>query len=126
MTIKQYQTLAKTIASKIKELGGNPQRVRSLEFPDGMTVSVRDPKQCVDNPTTFKSGESNATIKFDTISNPNNPNYKFRTLKPGSMSFYNSQTNVNVDITKYNFDTAQFAVLLEMLKQPGWEIVKQS
>lgn len=124
MTIKQYQTVAKTIASKIEELGGNPARVRNLRFPGGVTICTRDPKKYADNPTTFESGESNAAIEFDTISNPNNPNYKFRTLKPGSMSFYNLQTNVNVDISDYNFDTAQFAFLIEMLKQDGWEIVR--
>ena len=123
MTIKQYQTVAKTIASKIEELGGNPQRVRSLRFNGGVTICARDPKKYADAPTTFESGESNAAIEFDTISNPNNPNYKFKTLKPGSMSLYNSQTHVNVDIAEYNFDTAQFAELLEMLKQTGWEIV---
>lgn len=123
MTIKQYQTVAKTIASKIEELGGNPQRVRNLRFDGGVTVCARDPKKYGDTPTTFESGESNAAIEFDTISNPNNPNYKFRTLKPGSMSLYNSQTHANADITEYNFDTAQFAELLEMLKQTGWEIV---
>ena len=124
MTIKQYQTVAKTIASKIEELGGNPARVRNLRFPGGVTICTRDPKKYADNPTTFESGERNATIQFATISNPNNPNCKFRTLKPGSMSFYNSQTNVNVDISDYNFDTAQFAFLIEMLKQDGWEIAR--
>lgn len=123
MTIKQYQTVAKTIASKIEELGGNPQRVRSLRLNGGMTIHVRDPKKYADAPTTFESGKSNAAIEFDTISNPNNPNYKFKTLKPGSMSLYNSQTHVNADIAEYNFDTAQFAGLLEMLKEDGWEIV---
>ena len=123
MTIKQYQTVAKTIASKIEELGGNPQRVRNLRFNGGVTICARDPKKYGDAPTTCRSGDSNAAIEFDTISNPNNPNYKFRTLKPGSMSLYNSQTHVNVDITEYNFDTAQFAEILEMLKQTGWEIV---
>ena len=125
MTIKQYQTVAKTIASKIEELGGDPARVRNLRLINGgdATINARDPKKYADNPTTFESGESNATIEFDTISNPNNPNYKFKTLKPGSMSLYNSQTNVNVDISEYNFDTAQFAILIEMLKENGWEIV---
>lgn len=124
MTIKQYQTIAKTVASKINELGGNPQRVRSLEFPDGVTINIRDPKQYDDVPTTYTSGDSNAVVEFDTISNPNNPNYKFRTLKPGSMSFYNSKTKVNVDISEYNFDSTQFAKLVEMLNQPGWQLAR--
>lgn len=124
MTIKQYQTVAKTIASKIEELGGNPARVRNLRFNGGVTIHVRDPKKYADNPTTFESGESNATIEFDIISNPNNPNYKFRTLKPGSMSLYNSQTNVNADISEYNFDTYQFAYLIAMIKKSDCEIVR--
>ena len=126
MTIKQYQALAKTIASKIEELGGNPIRVRNLRLINGgdVVINARDPKKYVVNPTTFKSGESNAILEFDTISNPNNPNYKFRTLKPGSMSLYNSQTNVNVDISEYNFDTYQFAYLIAMIKKSDWEIVR--
>lgn len=122
MTIKQFQTLAKTVASKIEELGGDPKRARNLGFSGGVTIDARDPKQYDAAPTTCESGSSNTAIEFDTISNPNNPNYKFKTLKPGSMSFYNSQTNVNVDITDYSFDSAQFAKLLEMVKQDGWTL----
>lgn len=122
MTIKQYQTLAKTIASKIIGLNGNPHIVRYLRFPGGVTICARDPKSYKDDPVTFESGDSNCTIEFDTISNPNNPNYKFRTLKPGSMSAYNSATHTNVDITEYNFDTTQFAELIGLVKQNGWKI----
>ena len=113
MTIKQFQTLAKAVASKIEELGGDPNYTRHLNFCGGVTIDARDPKQYDDAPTTYESGSSNTAIEFDTISNPNNPNYKFRTLKPGSMSFYNSRTGVNVDITDYNFDSCQFAALAD-------------
>lgn len=122
MTIKQYQTVAKTIASKIEELGGNPLKTKYLKLPTSLSINIRDPKKYANTPTTFESGESNAKIEFDTISNPNNPNYKYRTLKPGSMSFYNSQTHVNVDITDFNFDSAQFADLIELIKLPNWII----
>lgn len=124
MTIKQYQTLAKTIADKIIELGGSPQTVRCLSFPGGATAYVRDPKTYKARPTTCRSGDSNCTLEFDSISNPNNPNYKFRTLKPGSMSAYNSATHTNVDITEYNFDTTQFADLVALIEHGGWEILR--
>lgn len=126
MTIKQYQTIAKTIASKIEELGGNPTKVRNLRLINGKdaAIAVRDPRMYVIKSTTLEHGSNNTTIEFDTVSNPNNPNYKFRTLKPGSMSFYNSQTNMNADITEYNFDTFQFAALIEILKNDCWEIVR--
>lgn len=122
MTIKQYQTLAKTIANKIISLNENPHVVRYLRFPGGVTVCLRDPKAYDVAPVTCKSGDSNCALEFDTISNPNNPNYKFRTLKPGSMSVYNSTAHRNVDITEYNFDTAQFADLISLVEQNGWEI----
>lgn len=125
MTIKQYQKLSKTIATKIEtDLGGSPNHVRHIAFGGGVTICARDPKKYADTPTTFESGESNVSIEFDTLSNPNNPNYKFRTLKPGSISAFNSGTNKNVDLTEYNFDTAQFKELLELIDQPGWQIVR--
>ena len=124
MTIKQYQKLAKTIASKIEELSGDPNKVRNLKCNSIAIVRARDPKQYADMPSTFEKDESNIDIVFDTVSNPNNPNYKFKTLKPGSMSFYNSQMNVNFDITEYNFDTPQFADLIKMINQSDWTISK--
>lgn len=125
MTIKQYQTLAKTIASKIEKLGGNPRTVRNLHIiGTGGTIFARDPKKYNDKPCSYVSGETNVTIAFDTISNPNNPNYKFRTLKPGSISFYDSKTNVNADLSDYNFDTAQFADMIEYINYPCWSLTK--
>jgi len=124
MTIKQYQTLAKTIASKIEALGGNVNRTRNLKFEGGVTIGARDPKNYNDVPVTFKSGESNVALEFDTISNPNNPNWKFRTLKPGSISAYNSKTNANVDLTEYNFDSSQFAELIGLVNDNSWEIIR--
>ena len=121
MTIKQYQTVAKAIASKIEELGGNPYFVHHLHANDVVSIKVRDPKQYI--PTSISSGDGNAVVEFDTLSNPNNPNYKFNTLKPGSMSAYNSTNNVNVDITNYNFDSAQFADLIDAINTKDyWSI----
>lgn len=123
MTIKQYQKLAKTIADKIEtDLGGNPNHVRHLTFGGGVTVCARDPKMSDDAPTTFESGKSNIAIEFDTLSNPNNPNYKFKTLKAGSISAYNSGTRSNVDLTEYNFDSSQFKELIDAVSQVGWTI----
>ena len=122
MTIKQYQKLAATIASKINDLGGNARTVRNLHRSTTTSIEVRDPKQYADIPVDYLSGSSNATIEFDTISNPNNPNAKFRTLKAGSMSVYNSQTGKNVDITDFNFDSSQFKVLVDTISQDGWNI----
>ena len=124
MTIKQYQKLAKVVASQIENLGGNPRTARILKYEGGVTVDVRDPKTYKDRPVTFESGDSNLDIEFDTISNPNNPNYKFKTLKPGSMSVYNSKTDVNHDITEYNFDSSQFMLLIDLIRQPGWILVR--
>ena len=122
MTIRQYQTLAKAVADKIISLSGDPLRVRNLKNDALQTLQARDAKKYGDEPCSYESGSSNATIEFDTISNPNNPNYKFRTLKPGSMSAYNSQAHLNVDITEYNFDSAQFAKLLDAINADGWYI----
>ena len=122
MTLKQYKTLAKAIASKITYLGGNPQRVRHLKAPVNYFINTRDPKAYNDKPCSYVSGESNVEVKFDMISNPNNPNYKFKTLKPGSMSAYSSETKTNVDITDFNFDSAQFADLIEIIENCQWEI----
>ena len=124
MTLKQYKKLAKTIAEKItNDLGGNPMRVRNLQFDGGVTVCARDPKKYHDEPTSLKSGNGNTVIEFDTLSNPNNPNYKFCTLKPGSISAYNTSTHVNVDLTDYRFDTTQFKELIETIAQPGWLVI---
>ena len=122
MTIRQYQTLAKAVADKIIELGGDPQRVRNLRNDTLQTLQARDAKKYGDEPCSYASGSSNATVEFDTISNPNNPNYKFRTLKPGSMSAYSSLAHVNVDLAEYNFDSAQFAKLLDAINADGWYI----
>ena len=122
MTIRQYQTLAKAVADKIIELGGDPQRVRNLKNGTLQTLQARDAKKYGDEPCSYASGSSNATVEFDTMSNPNNPNYKFRTLKPGSMSAYSSLAHVNVDLAEYNFDSAQFAKLLSAVNADGWYI----
>ena len=122
MTLKQYQTLAKTIANKIESLGGNPQKVRHLKAPINYYVDVRDPKMYGDKPCSYESGKSNVEVKFDIVSNPNNPNYKFKTLKPGSMSFYSSETQTNVDISDFNFDSTQFADLVEIIEDCKWEL----
>ena len=124
MTIKQYQKLAQIIATQIENLGGNPRTTRTLKYEGGVTIDARNPKTYKDRPVTFESGDSNFDLEFDTISNPNNPNYKFKTLKPGSMSVYDSKTDVNHDITEYNFDTAQFMTLAELIRQPGWVLVR--
>ena len=122
MTIKQYQTLAKTIATKIESLGGNPRTIRKLKLNGGTSILVRNPKLYGDKPLTCRACESNDILMFDTISNPNNPNYKFKTLKPGSMSVYNSETHVNVDITDYNFDSSQFSSLIDRIEGTVWEL----
>lgn len=124
MTIKQYQTVAKTIANKINDLGGNPANVRNLKFPSKFTIGARNPKMYKGMPCTFESGDGNVEISFDAISNPNNPNYKFRTLKPGSMSAYDSEANVNVDLSEFNYDSAQFADLIDAISTTGWEIAR--
>ena len=122
MTIKQYQNVAKAIATKIEELGGNPNHVRHLHINGATSIKIRDPKQYNNQPTSITSGDGNVVIEFDTLSNPNNPNYKFRTLKPGSMSVYNSETGINVDITEYNFDSAQFADFIDAINTTNWSI----
>lgn len=122
MTIKQYQKLAATIANKIIELGGNPRNVRHLTTTTSYicVVEARDPKQYANVPCSYESGNHNVEIKFNIISNPNNPNYKYRTLKPGSMSMYDSKSNVNVDITDYNFDSVQFSNLICYINNCDW------
>lgn len=123
MTIKQYQRLAKAIATRIDTLGGDPRRVRNLKLTDGVELTARDHTQYKDKPISFESGESNITIKFDHISNPNNPNYKYRTLRAGCISAYDSTSNTNVDLTSYNFDTAQFKALIDAISRDDWVIV---
>ena len=120
MTIKQYKKIAATIANKIIELGGDPAKVRHLKSISTFEVGARDPKN-KDRQLTFESGDENMVIYFDCISNPNNPNYKFKTLKPGSISLYDSKNDVNVDPTEYNFDSAQFADLMDAIGTAQWE-----
>ena len=124
MTIKQYQKLAAAVAKTIEDLGGDVNRVRNLKFPTPFEVGVRNPSIAKDKPVTIESGDGNAIIAFDTISNPNNPNAKFRTLKPGSMSLFNSETRQNVDASDFNYDSAQFADLISAISTSGWEIAK--
>lgn len=126
MTIKQYQKVAANIAKTIESLGGDPNQVRSLKFASKFEVGARNPKLYKENPVTMTSGDENVVIVFDTISNPNNPNCKFRTLKPGSISLFNSETRQNVDASDFNFDSAQFADLMDAISTVGWEIVAKN
>lgn len=122
MTIRQYQILASTIANKITTLGFDPCRVRNLKN-ECVTVPARDPKHYKDMPVSFESGNSNATLKFDTISNPSNPNHAYRTLRAGCISAYDSTTNTNVNLTDYRFDSAQFKKLIDAVSNDGWVVV---
>ena len=122
MTIKQYQKFAAAIAKTIDSIGGDPCKARHLKFSTTFEVGARDPKLRKEKPTDMTSGDENAVLVFDTISNPNNPNPKFRTLKPGSVSLYNSETKQNVDASDYHFDSAQFADLIDAVSTVGWEM----
>ena len=124
MTIKQYQKLATIVAKTIESIGGDANKVRNLKSSIPFKISVRNPNLAKDKPITIKSGDGNAIIEFDTISNPNNPNAKFRTLKPGSMSLFNSETRQNVDASDFNYDSAQFADLICAISASSWEITK--
>ena len=86
-------------------------------------IGVRDPKKYKDYNATFTSGEDNTTLKFDVISNPNNPNAAFRTLKPGSISLFNSETKTNVDGSDFNYDSTQFADLIDSISKDEWKII---
>ena len=123
MTIKQYQTLAAIVSKVITDLGGDPRKVRNLKATVPFEIGVRN-KLNKSYKTVFEHGSSNLVIKFDTISNPNNPNCMFRTLKPGSMSLYNSEENINYDASDFNYDSSQFADLTDAIQTTGWEIVK--
>lgn len=122
MTIKQYQRLAAAIAKTIKDNGGNVDKVKNLKFACTFEVGARNPKLYKERPVGIESGDENTVITFDTISNPNNPNAAFKTLKPGSLSLYNSETNTNVDASDFNFDSAQFADLIGAIQTAGWVI----
>jgi len=122
MTIKQYQKVAAAIAKTIKDNGGNVDKVKNLKFTCTIEVGARNPKLYKEQPVGIESGDENTVITFDTISNPNNPNAAFRTLKPGSLSLYNSKTNTNVDASDFNFDSAQFADLIGAIQTTGWVI----
>lgn len=125
MTIKQYQKLSAAVATKIKSLGEDVSRVRSLTMrPTSIELNVRDPRHYKDRPIDFGKGAGNAVVKFDTISNPNNPNSAYRTLKPGSMSAYNSAENVNVDLADYRYDSSQFSKLIAAIRLDDWIVVK--
>lgn len=121
MTIKQYQKIAAIIAKKITNLGGDPLRVRNLKATSIFEVGARNPKN-KERQLTMESGDENAVITFNRISNPNNPNPNFRTLKPGSMSLYNTETRVNIDPSDYRFDSAQFSDLVLAIENSQWEI----
>ena len=123
MTIKQYQKIAVAIAKQIKNNGGNINNVRHLKFSIPFEIGARNPYHYKDAPVSFASGDENVILKFDTISNPNNPNAAFHTLKAGSISFYDSETHKNVDGSDYNFDSAQFADLLDAIQTIGWKII---
>lgn len=122
MTINQYKKLASTIAKRIADLEGDPNRVKYLKCKHSMfEIGARNPKDRSVQ-LTINSGDENCVITFNSVSNPNNPNYKFRTLKPGSISLYNGETHTNVDATEYNFDSAQFSDLIMAIETKGWEI----
>jgi hypothetical protein len=122
MTINQYKKLASTIAKRIIALEGNPDRVKYLKCKQStFEVGARNPKD-KSVQLTINSGDENCVITFNSVSNPNNPNYKFRTLKPGSISLYDNETHINVDATEYNFDSAQFSDLIMAIETTGWEI----
>lgn len=123
MTIKQYQTLAAIVSKVITDLGGDPRKVRNLKATVPFEIGVRNKLNKSDK-TVFEHGSCNLVIKFDTISNPNNPNCMFRTLKPGSMSLYNSEENINYDASDFNYDSSQFADLTDAIQTVGWEIAK--
>ena len=122
MTIKQYQKLAQIIAKKIESLDGSVDKVRYLKAQTiTFEIGARDPKKS-DN-LSIEAGDSNAIIKFNSISNPNNPNSRFKTLKPGSISLYDKETGINVDASDFNFDSSQFADLLDAIQtEYAWEI----
>jgi hypothetical protein len=122
MTIKQYQKLAQIIAKKIESLDGSVDKVRYLKTQTiTFEIGARDPKKS-DN-LSIEAGDSNAIIKFNSISNPNNPNARFKTLKPGSISLYDKETGINVDASDFNFDSSQFADLLDAIQtEYAWEI----
>lgn len=120
MTINQYQRLAKTIAEKLIDLGGNPKHVRYIKSDNGVELNVRDPHK--DDNLSITSGDSNTVLVFHMMSNPNNPNYMYRTLKPGSISAFNSELHENHDLTTYHFDSAQFKKLIDLVKNTNWTI----
>ena len=120
MTINQYQILAKAIADKIIALSGDPNHVRHLNRTKAITCYARNPKD--KGQTSIKSGDSNVMFTFDVLSNPNNPNYKFRTLKPGSISAFDSIYQVNVDPTAYHFDSAQFKKFIDAINDGEWTL----
>jgi hypothetical protein len=122
MTIKQYQKLAQVIAKKIETLDGSIDKVRYLKAKvTTFEIGARDPKK--DDRLSIEAGDSNVVIKFNSISNPNNPNARFRTLKPGSISLYDKDTDTNVDASDFNFDSSQFADLLDAIQtEYAWEI----
>lgn len=123
MTIKQYQKIARAIAKKISDLGGNIDKVRYLKSVSIFEVGARDPKN-KERQLTMESGDENAVIYFNKISNPNNPNAYYRTLKPGSMSLFNTETKINTDPSDYRFDSAQFADLICAIKNSQWTIAE--
>lgn len=120
MTIKQYQKLAATIANIIIKNNEDVNKVKHLKSSFAYEMHVRNPKLNKDKPINFVSRNSNDIIRFDTISNPNNPNCRYRTLKPGSISFYDSSANVNIDLSNYNFDSAQFSDLIYLIENVQW------
>ena len=122
MTIKQYQKLAQIIAKKIESLDGSVDKVRYLKAQTlTFEIGTRDPKKS--DSLSIEAGDSNAIIKFNSISNPNNPNARFRTLKPGSISLSDKETGMNVDASDFNFDSSQCADLLDAIQtEYAWEI----
>lgn len=123
MTIKQYQKIARVIAKRISDLGGNVNKVRYLKSLSIFKVGARDPKN-KERQLTMESGDENVVINFNKISNPNNPNAYYRTLKPGSMSLFNTETQINIDPSDYRFDSAQFSDLIYAIENSQWIIAE--
>lgn len=109
MTISQYKKASALIAETIESLGSSPRKAYGIQLPP-TPLQVREP----DSDTAFQNRAGSEVI-IQEIANPNNPNPKFRSLRPGTMTATLS-TGERLDLADCRFDPGQFSDLLALIR----------
>lgn len=117
MTLTQFTKLSETIAERLQANGQNPRTAYGLSFLTPINIKCR---RSAGGKTglAFGSPASNADLKISGLSNPNNPNYKYRSLNPGVLTAEISGHDglSKVALSDCKFDPSQFAELVRAIQ----------